>query len=834
MSYIDIFGEFALQKIKANDAVVQIKQELQTLLQKGEKGDAARAKMCLIFFTRYGQYNSGTISRHDLLLFVRDFILFVGRFPMPGIIEYAIRESGTEYGLSVAADGCADAATTLPEWFPYQSFVNEVYSLIDDKTSALVPAIGDGIVTCYSRFTCYRSIEQKIAIHAAVRLPEDYTMMVSLPTGGGKSLITQMVAATSQKLTIVLVPTVALASDQYLQAQNCIATKTIQDHIFCYRSDTEPAEAARMLQEIASQKARLIFTSPEAVMKNLALNEALIKAAEQKYLCNVIIDEAHIVPDWGTHFRPDFQIFSVFLRKLRSLAEHTIRTYLLSATLSEDVVQVLFDLFGQEGKNVQYRCDTLRKEPRFILSECRSYQQRENRVLELVKMLPKPLILYVIEPAQAEHFKKCFTQQGYKNVHTFTGKTPSKQREKLLRDWKEDLIDVMIATSAFGMGVDKSNVRTVLHACVPENLSRFYQEVGRAGRDSLPSLSVMLPYIGKTGQQSDLEKAFGLVSKSILGVDKLLVRWYSMVQSPDTYIEGDRMTVDLNTVPSTFSDEDAQYAGLRNMMWNVNALLLLHREQYIDIQDAQFVPEKNTYSFTFQLCNTERLMNEDSLRKAIEPDRRKEYEMRTKGYQQMADLARHPATKCWGRRLTTLFPLAEESCSGCPVHQRKPNNYDDAIKIREAFPIEFSEVLGTPRIKKMFGSLHDVIVPVDDWQSLDLDALIIRTNDMGIDCIVLPDVSKVTAVSEGMILQSDEFITISELAPWLFQNGVLIVFDENQNRNNKLFEMSHTRSFAKIKKILLAREDMMIFSQMRPLNEFLECNYEVLSRFQEE
>lgn len=834
MSYIDFFRDYIQKKIPSGSAAIKIAEERKALLQTGKIDESTRANLCLVFFVRYKQYNSGTISRQDLLLFVRDFILFVGRFPMPPIIEMAIRESGIEYGLSIAADGCADAACILPEWLPNQSFVNEVYGLSNAGQEESFMSIGDSLIAKHSRFTNYRSIEQKIAVHAAVNLPVDYTLMVSLPTGGGKSLVTQMVAATSNKLTIVVVPTVALASDQYMQAQNCIVGNDFKKHVFCYRSDTESAEAARMLKEIRDQRARLLFTSPEALLKNLVLNSALMAAAKEKYLYNVVIDEAHIVPDWGTHFRPDFQIFSVVLRKLRNLSEHNIRTYLLSATLSEDVVQVLFELFGQEGKNVQYRCDALRKEPRFIFSECHDYRQREKQTVDLVKTLPKPLILYVIEPAEAERFKTLFSQQGYKNIQTFTGETSSRRREDLLKAWKEDQIDVMIATSAFGMGVDKSNVRTILHACIPENLSRFYQEVGRAGRDTLPSLSVILPYIGKDGQQSDLEKAFGLVSKSLLGVDKLLIRWYSMVQSPSTYIEGDRLTVDLNTVPSSFSAEDAQHTGIRNMMWNVNALLLLHRERYIDIQDAQYVPDQNTYYFTFKLLDAETLMDENKLRLVVAPDRKKEYDMRTNGYKQMADLAHHPKAKCWARRLTALFPLAEESCSGCPAHPEKPKNYDDPIKIREAFPMESIDEGVNSQLKRMFGSLHDVIVPVEDWESVNLDALVRSTNDLGLDCIILPETSAVTTTAGGMILSADEFLIIGKLAPWLFKKGILILFDKNQNRNNQLFETSHTQTFSKINKILVGREDMMIYSQMRPLNEFLDCNYESLKHFQKE
>ena len=270
------------------------------------------------------------------------------------------------------------------------------------------------------------------------------------------------------------------------------------------------------------------------------------------------------------------------------------------------------------------------------------------------------------------------------------------------------------------------------------------------------------------------------------------------------------------------------------MMWNVNALLLLRRERYIQIEDVRYVPDKNTYLFTFKLMDTATLMDKEKLRRAIQPDREKEYEMRTNGYRQMADLVRNPKKKCWGRRLTTLFPLAEEVCSGCPVHSSQPINYDDSIKIRENFPIKWTDEPMNGPLRKLFGSLYDVVVPVEDWESVDLNELISRSNALSLDCIVLPKVDSLIVVPEGMILSSDEFLIISKRAPWLFKRGILILFDENQSRNNQLFEACHTKEFSRIHKILLGKEDMMIYSQMRPLNEFLDCNYGSLAQFQKE
>ena len=129
--------------------------------------------------------------------------------------------------------------------------------------------------------------------------------------------------------------------------------------------------------------------------------------------------------------------------------------------------------------NIQYRCDALRPEPRYIIKEYRNYDERVNAVIEMIKYMPKPLIVYVIEPDTANKYCKKLRGMGFINVFSYTGDTSDIDRELLLEKWKANEFDVMIATSAFGMGVDKSNVRTIVHACVPENLSRFYQKSQR-------------------------------------------------------------------------------------------------------------------------------------------------------------------------------------------------------------------------------------------------------------------------------------------------------------------------------------------------------------------
>jgi len=132
-------------------------------------------------------------------------------------------------------------------------------------------------------------------------------------------------------------------------------------------------------------------------------------------------------------------------------------------------------------------------------------------------------------------------RQGFTRVAAFTGNTLDTERERLLRDWGEDRIDLMVATSAFGVGVDKADVRTVVHACMPENLDRYYQEVGRGGRDGCSAVS-LLCYT-----PDDLDVAYSLSSGKVITVEKAFARWEAMRHGAQFL--SNRATVNIDAVP---------------------------------------------------------------------------------------------------------------------------------------------------------------------------------------------------------------------------------------------------------------------------------------------
>ena len=777
MNSREILQQYTIGGMGAGEALEALERLLAGQSGPAAVREAARARYGIGFLRRTAQYQAGRASVQDLCLNIRDLILVLGSLRLPRGLYNVVKEHGPAFGLVCEEDMRVSCRLEAPEWLGPRRFVEDVYALrMGEAAGAEVPSAGDGLLRRVTVYQNYRSCEQKLAVHTALGLPWGDTLLVSLPTGGGKSLVTQMLAGAGEGLTLVIVPTVALALDQYGAARGMMREKA---GIFCCRGRQPRAEREALLSALDRREARLLFTSPEAVLKNSALRRLLDQAAAAGRLDNVVMDEAHVVPDWGVFFRPDFQIFSVVLQKWRELSAGHIRTFLLSATLSDDVVETLFSLFGAEGHNVQLRCDALRQEPRFCFRPVKTQQEQEDKVVQAVRLLPKPMVVYVLEPRQAETIRKRLAREGYRNIPTFTGETGEEARSRVLTGWKQNDYDVVIATSAFGIGVDKPDVRTVLHACCPENLSRFYQEVGRGGRDQLPSLSLLLPYRDRYDRDSDGKRAKGLVSKRILTARQGAVRWSGMLADPGTLVDGDTCTLNTAAVPATMTEEEVEYAGNRNMAWNVNLLLLLHRTGFLRLEDVSYVPETRVYRMGAKLLRPEILQDEAALREALEGPRNLEYGRQVAGYEAMYGLIASPRAMCWGQVFRRLFPLAREVCAGCPADPEGRSTADIGIKLRTDPGLRLPPVQPGQRLKRHMGTYSELMVrwrANGPWTLETLEELSVRAGRCGLGALVLPGAAAGRTGFDGLVLDYDEFCFAAVHTPYLFAGGVLCAF----------------------------------------------------------
>jgi hypothetical protein len=188
----------------------------------------------------------------------------------------------------------------------------------------------------------------------------------------------------------------------------------------------------------------------------------------------------------------------------------------------------------------------------------------------------------------AEAWYALLLEHGFRRVRAMTGRTSQRERETIIEQWAQRSIDVIVATSAFGLGVDQAEVRTVIHACVPETADRYYQEVGRGGRDGAACLSLMLY------DEQDLDAGRGLAKRKIIGFEKGFPRWDRMFRHKRT-IDDERMAVDLTISPGT-DRRRIDMSGSQNEEWNARTITLMARAGLLQLDDLPPSSESTTLS----------------------------------------------------------------------------------------------------------------------------------------------------------------------------------------------------------------------------------------------
>lgn len=418
----------------------------------------------------------------------------------------------------------------------------------------------------------WHSLAQKEACWKALTVAPGSTTLIGLPTGAGKSLIFQTLARFSTGLTVVIVPTVALAIDQWIAAKEVLG-RFPQLSPRYYAANDPANDPAAVRQSLKDGTCRLLFTSPEACVSG-SLRGVLDELAEVGRLENLVVDEAHIIDTWGGHFRVEFQLLAVRWRQWLEKSNGRLRTFLLSATFTPTCQRMLQDLFGASNWQ-QFACQRLRPEMTYARQDFTFMDERDARLHEALRYLPRPLILYVTEVEEAERLCDVLIDNGFRSVAAFTGNTKSSERKRLLNAWRSNELDIMVATSAFGMGVDKPDVRAVIHACFPENLHRYYQEVGRGGRDGASSVCLWMP------TKRDREIAKGLLPK-LLGPDLIKLRWSTMLDRARESDERETLSLPM----------DAKHKRLlgnrsygENIRWNKRLILMMVRAGLVELLD---------------------------------------------------------------------------------------------------------------------------------------------------------------------------------------------------------------------------------------------------------
>jgi hypothetical protein len=204
--------------------------------------------------------------------------------------------------------------------------------------------------------------------------------------------------------------------------------------------------------------------------------------------------------------------------------------------------------------------------------------------------LPRPAILYVTKVTDAEDWYTKLQSQGFSRLALVHGGTSAEERDAILKRWSEAQLDLVVATSAFGLGIDYPHVRTVIHACLPETFDRFYQEVGRGGRDGCTSISLLIPAF------EDTQVARSLAARKVITVTRGIKRWRAMFEHRATQRDDFlRNTVPVDVSPG-YDEDEIDLLGERSTDWNLRVLALMARSGLIRLLGSHFEQPQNEHA----------------------------------------------------------------------------------------------------------------------------------------------------------------------------------------------------------------------------------------------
>ncbi|MED3624885.1 RecQ family ATP-dependent DNA helicase [Neobacillus thermocopriae] len=298
--------------------------------------------------------------------------------------------------------------------------------------------------------------------------------LAMLPTGTGKSLCYQLPGYVLEGHILIISPLLSLMQDQVEQLK-----KFGEKRVIALNSFLSVEEKRSVLTDLKNYK--YIFISPEMLQLSY-----IIQRLQRLKISLFVVDEAHCISQWGYDFRPDYSKLGEIRKKLNDPV-----TLALTATATRKVRN---DIIKSLELNEVAKIESSIDRPNIALhvEQISGYQEKENRVLNLIAKLKKPGIVYFSSKKAADHMALVLRKKTNLRVSAYHGGMDSNTRVLIQQQFIHGQLDVICATSAFGMGVNKENIRFIIHYHMPPQIESYLQEIGRAGRDGKPSVAILL------------------------------------------------------------------------------------------------------------------------------------------------------------------------------------------------------------------------------------------------------------------------------------------------------------------------------------------------------
>jgi ATP-dependent DNA helicase RecQ len=405
---------------------------------------------------------------------------------------------------------------------------------------------------------------QEMAVNAAIK---NSSILTIFPTGGGKSITFQVPALMSGKnnraLTVVISPLQALMKDQVdnLEANGITEAVTINGLL-------DPIERTKAIERLEDGSASLLYIAPES-LRSRTLERILIG----RNIARFVIDEAHCFSSWGQDFRVDYMYIADFIKKIQETKrlQYSIPVSCFTATAKLTVIDDIKNYFKDKlGLELElFSTSVSRKNLQYKVYQEKDENEKFRMLRALLDSNKCPTIIYVSRTKDASDLAEKLIKSGYE-ARAFHGKMDPKEKIKNQEEFTNGKIDIMVATSAFGMGVDKKDIGLVVHYQISDSLENYVQEAGRAGRNEKISANCYVLF-----NEEDLNRHFMLLNQTKLRIEEINQIW-KVIRNFTKYRESF----------SSSAKEIAMYAGWDLELREIETRV---RSAIYSLEDAGFI-----------------------------------------------------------------------------------------------------------------------------------------------------------------------------------------------------------------------------------------------------